>query len=270
MNRTTQFLIALLLIPALAYPWPPDNKGKEKKYPAFYRTSVTIDGSAKEWEEGLFFLDKASRVHFALSNDSAYLYICIKIKDEAEQGKLMRNGMFFYIDPKGKKNREIFLQYPMPLSEEQESRIVSHAPGEKPDQKKIKLMYQLHLQDMECGGFREANGIQNHKNNRSGIQASMEWDSAKVLTYEARFPLAIFPSDLSASAPFTAGVTIKGAGEKPMHHEDNGMDASGNMRGSERMGGQQGRPGGMQDAERMQMAEDDSFWLPFRIAKPEK
>ncbi len=249
-----------------------------KKYPGYYRGDIRVDGNSRDWDESLFRLNKSSQVYFALANDSSSLYFCVKIKDEAEQRKMIKGGMFVWIDARGKKTKETGIHYPMGIPGDQVDRMTARQAGQPPDPKTVRLMLQLRMQDMDCIGFRGGNGIQNHKNSKSGIVAALEWDSSNILVCEAMIPLKLFREDLSESVPFTAGIQIKGSEARvPRPQEGGGAGGNEPVPGNQGMPGEEGNRGmdgrrtdnqemfGSQDAQRM--SEDDIFWLPFVIAK---
>ena len=246
-----------------------DHPDKGKKYQFFYKEGIVVNGNSSEWENSLFNFNKQAQVNYALVNDSSAFYVCVRIADEAEQMKVLRNGIEIRFNSKGKKKAEAMLHFPIGGRMD---------PGERRDRKTMHLMYLLQMQDMELSGFKSGiNGFQNIKSGKNGIIAAVNWDSAYVMVYEARIPFSVFTADLHTANPIAVGIVVKGA-QKPRQESGEGMQERGQ---GEMSGGQgQGRPGGMhpgggsgmegqmgQHGDNQKMFEDDEIWNLIVIAK---
>ena len=261
------FLI-LFMVSIHGFPANPDHSGKEKKYPSVYKEGVIVNGNSQEWESTLFGFNENARVNYAVVNDSAALYVCVRVADEPQQMKALTNGMEIRFNSKGKKKAEANLQFPIGMKMNQALRR---------DRKTTHLMYLLQMQDMDLAGFREGiNGFQKIKSGKSGITVALNWDSANVMVYEVRIPFQSFATDVRNAEPLSVGIVIKGA-IKPKQGEGNGPTEGnpGDMQG----GRDQNRPGSMpqggmgMDGEthsmggNMKMYEDDEIWKYIEVVK---
>jgi hypothetical protein len=263
------FLLSGSLFPVAS----PSSPEKNKKYPALYCGNIVVDGNPGEWPTTSFQTNKDAFLVFAVANDSANLYFCIKIKDEKQQMRVMRSGMDLWIDVKGKKKKETGICFPLshtlPPGDNR-----SMASGGRPDPKKMRLMFLLQVKEMELKGFREGlNGMVNNKANRSGIMAVINWDSANSMVYEARIPFRSLNADITALDHVSVGMIMK-ALPKPQGQPGEGRQEGGiGMNDHEGTGGQ--RPPGGQPREggsygfddRNQLFDDVAAWTEAGIAK---
>jgi hypothetical protein len=220
----TRYLFLVVLLSSLNV-FPPDSyaSGKGKKYPSVYKEGIVADGRSQEWESALFSYKEDSKVNYAIVNDSAALYVCVRIADEPQQMKALTNGMEILFNSRGKKKAEASLMFPIGMKMN---------PQLRRDRKTTHLMYLLQMQDMELEGFKEGfNGFQKVKSARSGISVALNWDSTNIMVLEARIPFQCFPGDIRNAEPVSVGIVIKGA-PKPKQGEGNGPS--------------EGNPGGMQ------------------------
>ncbi|MCX6245292.1 MAG: hypothetical protein NTU98_11375 [Bacteroidetes bacterium] len=265
--RRSLFLI-IFMVSIYGFPSNPDHSDKGKKYPSVYKEGIIVNGNSHEWEPSLFGFKEDAHTNYAIVNDSAALYVCIRMADEPQQMKALSNGMEILINSKGKKKPEATLQFPIGKKMNPELRR---------DRKTTHLMYLLQMQDMDLTGFREGiNGFQKIKSGKSGITVALNWDSANVMVYEARIPFQCFATDVRNAEPLSVGIIIKGA-PKPKEGEGSGT-AEGNP--SDMQGGRgHERPGSMpqdgmgMDGEthsmggNMKMFEDDEIWRHIEVAK---
>jgi len=81
---------------------------------------ITIDGAATEWHQPLNFYDSETKLLFAISNDSANIYLCFEAKDNMTQMKIMRGGMRVELDTKGRNGKSASINFPLPPKEREE------------------------------------------------------------------------------------------------------------------------------------------------------
>jgi hypothetical protein len=241
--------------------------GKENKYPSIYKEGITVNGNSAEWENALFSYNKTAQLNYAIVNDTVAFYICIRIVDEGQQMKVLRNGIELQFNSRGKKKPEAKLHFPIGGKS---TTVQSH------DRKILHLTYLLQMQDMDLIGFKEGvNGFRNIKSGRNGVFAAVNWDSSNVMVYEARVPFGVFVQDVRASSPLSVGIIVKGA-PKPKDAQSGSMP-EGNPtdmqsgRGQDRPGGM--RPGAGMEGQTydagnsMRMYEDDEVWKSVVVAK---
>jgi hypothetical protein len=267
-------ILTFQLLVTVGFSRAADPPGKEKKYPTCYKEGIVVNGNSQEWENSLFSFNKQAQANYAIVNDTAAFYICIRIADDAAQMKVIRNGIEVRFNSKGKKKAEATLHFPIGGRPEVTGRL---DPGNRSDRKTMHLMFLLQMQDMELSGFKSGvDGFQNIKSGKNGIVATVNWDSANVMVYEARIPFNVFVADVRAVEPLAVGIIIRGA-VKPKNSEGkqdigqdmqsgHGQDRAGGMH----PGGGRGMEGSMQDLGDIQkMFEDDEIWRMIAVAKKE-
>jgi hypothetical protein len=79
----------------------------------YQQTPVVADGSADDWALPLRFSNTAFTMQYNVTNDDKNLYICVVSNDDNTQLRILRSGMTIYFDPKGKKNKDISLHFPI-------------------------------------------------------------------------------------------------------------------------------------------------------------
>jgi hypothetical protein len=270
-------LIAILLIltgfQVSGYsPGPPE---KNKKYPSFYRENIVVDGNAREWPANSFLTDKEAMMVYSAANDSGNFYICVKIKDEVQQMRVMRSGMDIWINLNGKKKKETGIHFPLAQTLPPSEHRNLNTNG-RPDPKKMRMMFLLQVKEMELQGFRtEYNGAVNNKANKSGIVVVINWDSLNTMVYEARIPFRTLNADISTLDHVSIGMIMKALSkpkpEEEQSHQDNGgiMNSPENGTGMgdrQHSGGMhQGEPFGAGDTHRLY--EDVDAWMELGIAR---
>jgi hypothetical protein len=162
---------------------------------------VVVDGKIPEWENPLRFYDDKSKINYTISNDRKNLYICLKLADETSQMKVLRNGLEFSIDTLGKKDFPVTFAYPVQpepgkMQKRERKEFNTMSSGEMPNPNKMKKELLGQMKEVRLTGFKAPlAGFASLVNNTSGIQASMDFDNAGVLFYEAVIPFKTFYKD---------------------------------------------------------------------------
>ena len=243
---------------------------------------VVVDGKADEWKSVSLQLSPKNSFEYTVANTPEELCIFIKIPDQVEQTKLLRGGMEVYINPKGKKDKETAVFYPV-KGELPEDMRAQAAPGEKEDVKEIRLRIAGQLISMNRTGFKTAfNGVQSIRQN-TGFKAAINWDENDNLIYELAIPYAAFPDGLNKNN-LELGFFINGA-ERPKNNNSSGSNTTwsggnqgmgGGRMGGGRMGG--GRQGGRSFSDKrdpglrsstnkynqwQKLYVDENFWVQY-------
>jgi hypothetical protein len=79
----------------------------------YQETPVVADGNADDWALPLRFSNSAFTMQYNVTNDDKNLYVCVVSTDDNTQLRILRSGMTIYFDPKGKKNKDISLHFPI-------------------------------------------------------------------------------------------------------------------------------------------------------------
>ncbi len=79
----------------------------------FQSSPVVADGIPDEWSQPLRFSNENYTLQYNVTNDSKNIYVCILSRDETTILRMLRTGMTIYFDPKGEKNKDIGLHFPL-------------------------------------------------------------------------------------------------------------------------------------------------------------
>ncbi|HEY0612912.1 MAG TPA: hypothetical protein VGD35_24710 [Chitinophaga sp.] len=113
MRRLTCFLpgIFLVLFTATAYAQN-EAQSDDPPLPGWATTPVTPDGTLNEWPTPLRYIDEQNRLYFDIFNDGENLYLAVSTMDEITQVNILRGGLTFAVNIKGKKKETTTLTYP--------------------------------------------------------------------------------------------------------------------------------------------------------------
>jgi hypothetical protein len=76
------------------------------------KSQVKADGILNEWTLPLNYGSEDGKYQYAITYDKVNLYISLLSNDQISQMGIMKNGIDFYIDPIGKKNKTLHIHYP--------------------------------------------------------------------------------------------------------------------------------------------------------------
>jgi hypothetical protein len=237
-----------------------------------YQSSpVVADGSPADWTLPLRFSNSSFTMQYNVTNDDQNLYICVSSGTESTQLRILRSGMTIYFDPKGEKNKDISIHFPIQKRTDRGSE--SHVRGNGgggynagPQIQELLLQSDYYnttgFQDMENGQF-----ALNDSHSPVNVAIKLN-DQDSLLVYEAVVPLRnVLGADWAARAAkknLSVGVFIDatpgmgggGGGPRP------GMGMRGMGMGMRGMGGGGRRYGGDQT----QGQKEDANWYVFRLA----
>src|ERR1700761_5522664 len=75
--------------------------------------NIVIDGDIKEWGDSLRYYNAEKMINYAIANTKDTLYMVIRVNDRTEQARILRAGLTFIIDPKGKKKDAFSITFPL-------------------------------------------------------------------------------------------------------------------------------------------------------------
>jgi len=222
---------------------------------------VQIDGNPQEWPQPFRYYDPESKLQYSVANDSANIYVCLKLTDEAAQLKLFRAGVNVWLDPKGKRKEAVGVSFPMKgeRGSDEDGEHHQRQPGDpaykKPDIGKLKQRMLLSQIILKVTGFNNIPDQVLPLQNNLGINVAFGWDSLDILCIEYKIPIVSSLKHNLTAADTTKQLGlgfIVGIAESPAHsangsqgeEEDNmhqgGMSNSMN-RGGMNNGGMGGR-----------------------------
>jgi len=148
------------------------------KFSSTFQTDTTIithllDGNTSEWPTEKFTIDKATKIRYAIDNDSQMLFLALNIPDKMTQQSIMQKGMNLFIDVKGKKKENHGVEFPLGM--ENASDIGS----------------------MKVFGFSNEEPFPQNVKTEGTINIAIGWDSSTVLSIEYYVPLKMLESSLT-------------------------------------------------------------------------
>ena len=60
-----------------------------------------------------YYYDVDSKIAYSINRDDKNIYISLKTEDENTIRSLFRQGLYIYLDPNGRKSKEIYFNYPL-------------------------------------------------------------------------------------------------------------------------------------------------------------
>jgi hypothetical protein len=221
MKRLSGLSLVLFLAASVAF-------GQSSRKPAgltWAPAYLKVDGDLQEWGNPLRFYDTSTRIAYSVANDSANLYLCMRISDEMMKRKVLSVGMTVGIDTLGKKKQQVSITCPLAGS--------------------------LVFDRMVLHGFRSGNGISRTPAD-NGVTVKIGRNDLHDLVYEASIPWISFlgrnPTE-KETGKMTLEITIppmprSARDERLARAESDDDDASlSGMPGGGRLGGRMG--GGM-------------------------
>src|SRR6187200_1870906 len=76
-----------------------------------------LDGNILEWPQENFTFDEATKIRYAVDNDSQMLFLALNIPDRTVQQIIMQKGMSLFIDVKGKKKENHGVEFPLGMED---------------------------------------------------------------------------------------------------------------------------------------------------------
>jgi len=147
-------------------------------YSTIIQTDTTIithllDGNTTEWPTEKFTMDKATKIRYAVDNDSQMLFLALNIPDKMIQQSIMQKGMNLFIDVKGKKKENHGVEFPLGM--ENVSDIGS----------------------MKVFGFPNTEPVPQNVKTEGTINIAIGWDSSYALNIEYYIPLKMLEGSVS-------------------------------------------------------------------------
>jgi hypothetical protein len=254
---------AMVLFTACSHKMAPDG--------TYQSTPVVADGVATEWKQPLRFSNESYTLQYAVTNDNKNLYVCVLSKDDGTQLRMLRSGMTIYFDPKGEKNKNFSIVFPIPKQPDPnayQSRNGNPITQTDPNTRKEQLLLQSDYYNT-TGFLNVENGQFAVNDDKSNIRVAMKLNNSdSVLVYEAIVPFKnILGADLNPRdlKNFSVGIVLnsvpgQGGGNNSSRPSFGGMRGMG-MRG---MGGGGGR-GGNYNSQRSAGAKEEDNWYQFRL-----
>ena len=157
---------------------------------AWVSSPVKVDGLATEWSMPLRYYHSDAKLFFAFANDDKNLYLCFQTVDNVQQRKIMRSGMKVALSSKGNGKHKVSISFPMAPKTDTDPKENNVADKTTQFSGRQDSFFAARTQ-MEVKGFLTKEGII-PANDSSGINAALNIDNSKRLTYEVAIPLKEF------------------------------------------------------------------------------
>jgi hypothetical protein len=247
--------------------------------------NIAVDGNIKEWGDSLRYYNQEKKINFAIANTKDTLYMAIRVNDRSEQTRILKAGLTFSIDPKGKKKETYSLTFPLNVGgtapKTDFANIGDVSPQERAELQKERLTT---LRGIRCVGFKDIEDEMITTSNTYGIKAAVNYDDNDYLVCEAAIPLSFFHIDDINKNEWAFNFKINGITRVAPTHtgDDDNSAASGGGRGGRGggmggggggMGGGRGghKGGGSQSTDGGQgssvLSKSEDFWEKFYLAK---
>jgi YD repeat-containing protein len=242
--------------------------------------NLVIDGDIKEWGDSLRFYNAEKKMNYSLANDQNNLYMAIRINDRLDQMKILRAGLTFSIDPKGKKKDAFSITFPLTVQGSTALTAIKENMDETTEQERQDLMREqlTTLRGIKVEGFKDIEGDMITTSNTYGIQTAINYDQNGNLVCETAIPLKFFHVDNPAKNEWAFNFKINGiARPRPENANGEQVERPGRRGGGMGdMGGGRGGRGGRGGGSRVQslhppdtgeMGRSEDFWKKFYLAK---
>lgn len=189
-------------------------------------------------------LDDKSKILYEVSNDEKNLHVMFRTSERASIIKILQTGFRVYFNTKGKKKKDISIQYPLPQDMEtfRQSMMSEMEQGGRQPQLDINKMLGMISHIGIYSYFGEEENI-NLYSNGSDIKVSIKSTQQDELTYDLIIPFTrIFKDETTDVSNLTVGFV---SGKMEMPSSGGGMSGGGGMRGGGMSGGGMGGGGGM-------------------------
>jgi hypothetical protein len=126
-----------------------------------------------EWPQEKFTFDKATKIRYAVDNDSQMLFLALSIPDKTVQQTIMQKGMSLFIDVKGKKKENHGVEFPLGMEN------VSN------------------IGHMKVFGFSNTEPLIQNVRTEGTINIAIGWDSSYALNIEYHVPLKMLETSVN-------------------------------------------------------------------------
>jgi hypothetical protein len=243
----------------------------------YQSTPVVADGIPDEWTLPLRFSNATYTLQYNITNDNKNIYVCVLSRDEATMLRILRAGIVIYFDPKGDKNKDISLHYPL---RKQPDPAGSHdRNGEPLTSQSDSAWKEELLRQSDSYGTTGFQGLENGQfgltDAKSPIHVALKLNNHdSLLVYEAIIPIRnVLGADLGSRSPkkrFSVGVVLntpsgQNVAETPRHSQGGGGRGMGIGRTGMRLGGGGGGGRRYDAGDNSQLLKEDANWYPFRL-----
>ena len=178
----------------------------------FQDSPIIVDGNISDWGFPLRFSNPEYNMEYEVRNDKKNMYVCVYSKDISVQKRILKSGMIIYFDPKGEKNKNMSLVFPVKKPVDPSAQK-NNEPIHYTDY--MTEMNQLLRQSdyyNTTGMLNIENGQYATDSKMNNIQVAIKLNGDSSLIYEAAVPISyLLGTDLKAGYKpenFSVGIVV--------------------------------------------------------------
>ncbi len=239
---------------------------------------IAIDGDSRDWGDSLRYYSTERHLNYDIANTKDTLYLAIRFNDRVDQVRVLRAGLTFSIDPKGKKKEAFSITFPLNTETNVSLRSLRDTGmAESTKQEREELMRErlTSLRGIKVEGFKDIEDEMITTSNTYGIQTAVNYDDNGYLVCEAAIPLRFFHVDDLTKNEWSFNFKLNGIERKPQQeggeqesqgggHRGGGMGGGGGHRGGRGGGGSRSQSSG--SSQQAELAKSTDFWVKFYLA----
>lgn len=240
--------------------------------------NILVDGSAKEWGDSLRYYNAEKRINYSLANTKDTLYMAIRVSDHSEQTRILRAGITFSINPKGKRKESFSITFPLATNGNGPLINTGDSGDIKQDHEALMQAVLTVLRGIKAVGFKDIEDEMITTSNTYGIKTAIDYDDKGYLICEAAIPIQLFHAGDELKNEWAFNIKINGITKPPTQGEGHeGTEGRGGRGGGGFGGGRGGRGsrgsrGGnigalSGSADRSAIFTSEDFWEKFYLAK---
>lgn len=229
----------------------------DKIRPAKYE--MVIDGKSDDWPHLIHF-DKEIGFMYGLTYDQDNLYVLANIYNDEAKRKVMANGLMVWVDPNGKKRKNIGVKYPVleikPRKGRRRNRLdttLRNSPVNR-----------MQLENIMVKGVTTKEMITvKQKDLKVGLEARIGFNSARNLLYELKIPSSFLISNAKGELENIAVGFEWPSNTYPLRTGTPSMRGRGGMRPGG--GGGRGRAGGSMNSATQNRRQNQSKSVWYKV-----
>lgn len=145
-------------------------------------------------QEERFYYDESSDIRYSVSNDDEHFFLRFTVSDENMIREMLRKGVYIYLDPSGKRKKDIYVNYPL-KREGAQKRPDMQRPAGKPgsfdEAKRPEFKLAEQLEALSTEAIFSSHGLMEVMpvfSGRSSVKVSLRAIDDRRLAYELIIP----------------------------------------------------------------------------------
>jgi hypothetical protein len=227
-----------------------------------------------------YYYDVDSKIAYSINKDDHNIYISLKSDNETTIRSLFRQGLYIYLDPNGRKSKDIYFNYPLSAKMsgrgsgmmQKEKMQMQYGPEQAMRMPEFNVNDLIDHADMEAiFSYRDLAEKMPVYSQRTDIAVTLSSPKEGTFLYELRIPLDRLGKDDLSQVSIgieTGTIDMPSMGAGPGGGMQGSGPGAGNMGGSPTGGGgHSGIPGGRQggDFSPLENMEKISIWFKVNI-----